>query len=75
MFMPTHNIYLVKQNGERVSVSITDCSTKQEVRQEAKELLEQYYDDKIEEYAKVQYVDKNDKVLYECTVEECLNEK
>lgn len=74
MFMPSHTIYLIKVNGERINVCMCDCSTKKEVRQEVKRLIQEYYDDKINEYIKAQYVDKNDNVLYECTIKECMEE-
>lgn len=75
MFLPSHSIYLVKKDGTRVNVSMSDCSTKKEVREEVKEIIENYYDDQIGNYAKAQYVDRNDNILYECSIEECLNEQ
>lgn len=69
MFMPTHTIWLLNENGEWENCSMTDCSTKEEVRQEVKELVEYY---KTRKYTKAQYRDKNDVVLYEVDIEECL---
>lgn len=76
MFLPSHTIYLVKEDGTKENVCICDCSTKKEVREEVKDLIN-YYSKTMDTsiYVKAQYVDKNDKVLYECTIEECLVEE
>ena len=76
MFLPSHAIYLVKKDGTKENVSMTDCSTKKEVREEVKDLIK-YYSKTMDTsiYVKAQYFDRNGSLLYECTVEECLNEK
>lgn len=71
MFMPTHSIWLLNENNEWENCSMTDCNTKSDVRQEVKELVE-YYKKK---FLKAQYRDKNGKVLYECSIEECMSEE
>ena len=74
MFLPSHTIYLIKVNGEKDNVCMCDLSTKKEVREEVKKLVEEYYDDQLENFIKAQYTDRNGKVLYECTIKECMEE-
>lgn len=70
--LPTHSIYFIKKDGTRENVEMADYSTKTEVREAVNELMNEYYNDKVEEFVKAQYVDKNDNILYECTIEECM---
>ena len=72
--LPTHTIYLIKKDGSRENVCMTDCSTKIEVRLEVRNLIQEYYNDKVEEFEKAEYVDKNNNVLYECSINECMEE-
>lgn len=74
MFLPTHWLYFIDNEGNEENVANTDCSTKQEVRDEAKYILLMYekQGDDITRYTRVQYRDRNDKVLYECSIKECI---
>ena len=42
MFLPTHWLYFIDNEGNEENVANTDCSTKQEVRDEAKYILLMY---------------------------------
>ena len=75
MFFPTHTIYLIKKDGSRENISMCDCSTKKEVREQVKEIVTNYCKQLAKECEKAQYVDKNDIVLYECTIQECMEEE
>ena len=69
--LPTHWIYLVKENGERENVMNGDCSTKSEVRDDVVRLLKDYSNTiDISIYKKAQYTDSNQNVLYEFDLEE-----
>lgn len=69
--LPTHWVYLVKENGERENVMNTDCSTKSEVRKEVADLLRYYAKSMdISIYKKAQYTDSKQKVLYEFDLED-----
>ena len=69
--LPTHYVYLIKENGERENVMNTDCSTKAEVRQEVADLLKYYAkSEDISVYKKAQYTDSSNRVLYEFDLED-----
>lgn len=70
--LPSHWIYLVKKDGTKENVANTDCSTKNEVRQEVKELFKYWGENcKKEDYATAQYVGRDQKtILYEFNLEE-----
>lgn len=73
--LPTHSIYLVKEDGTRENVSMSDCSTKREFRLEVKDLLEYYSKSQdVSVYKKAQYVGSGDNILYECSIEDCKKE-
>lgn len=68
--LPSHWIFLVKADGTRENVSNSDCSTKAEVRDEVKELLDMYGYNR-EEYVKAQYTSKDQQtILYEFELSE-----
>ena len=71
--LPTHTLYLVDKDGNEENVSMSDCSTKQEVRDEIKDIINMYAKHQdVSKYKSVRYKDKNDRVLYECSIEECM---
>jgi hypothetical protein len=66
--LPTHSIFLVKEDGSKENVMNTDCSTKSEVRNEVKYLFDKCgY--KKDNYTKVQY-GNNQKIFYEFNISE-----
>lgn len=68
--LPTHWIFLVKKDGTKENVSNTDCNTKQDVRDEVKDILNMSGYNK-EKYIKAQYVAKDKQtVLYEFSINE-----
>lgn len=72
MFLPTHWLFLIDNEGNEENVANVDCSTKQEVRDEVKDILlmyEKHMD--ISRYVRAEYRDRNDKVLYSCSISEC----
>ena len=66
--LPTHSIFLIKQDGSKENVMSTDCSTKSEVRNEVKDLFDKYGYNK-DNYTKAQY-GNNQKILYEFNINE-----
>lgn len=73
MFLPSHEILVVKDDGTKESIMCTDCSTKKEVRKEVEDYIlnlikhcKTYY----EEWSWFQYVDHDKNVLYEFSIEE-----
>ena len=75
MFLPTHSIWLVDKNGDASNCEMSDCSTKKAFRQEVKDLINYYAKNgDVSIYVKAQYR-SGDIVLYECTIEECMNEE
>ena len=69
--LPTHWVYLVKENGERENVMNTDCSTTSEVKKEVADLLRNYAKSTdISIYKKAQYTDSKHNVLYEFDLED-----
>lgn len=80
--LPSHQIKIVKDDGTEESISCTDCSTKKQVREEAGDLIVRAIEYQVkhrktdfENWKAVKYVsDKTGEVIYECTVEECLQE-
>ena len=69
--LPTHWIYLVKENGEKENVMNGDYSTKSEVRADVAKLLKDYSKNMdISIYKKAQYTDSKHNVLYEFDLED-----
>lgn len=69
--LPTHYVYLIKENGERENVMNADCSTKAEVRESVADLLKYYAkSEDISVYKKAQYTDSKNRVLYEFDLED-----
>ena len=68
--LPTHWLYLVKQDGSKENVMNTDCSTKKEVRDEVNYLFKKCGYNKSD-YIKAQYVSKDQEtILYEFNIDE-----
>lgn len=68
--LPSHWVFLVKNDGTKENVMHCDCSTKKEVREEVKTLFDQHgY--KRENYIKAQYTTMDEQtVLYEFDLNE-----
>lgn len=77
MFLPTHSIYVIDANGHRENIMMTDCATKQEVRAEVKSYIQMLIKNNktsYEDWTSIEYVDRNEKVLYACSIEECMED-
>ncbi len=71
--LPTHWLYLVDKDGNEENVANLDCNTKKEVREEVKDIICMYSKNTdTSKYIKAVYKDKNDKTLYEVSIEECM---
>lgn len=70
MFLPRHEILLVKEDGTKKSIMVTDCSTKKEVIEETKYYFKSNKSENYKEYASVQYVDSKENILDELKIEE-----
>lgn len=71
MFFPKHEILFVKKDGTKKSIMFTDCTTKEEVKEEVNYYLKLNNLEKeiCKEYVFIQYVDSNKEVLYEYLIE------
>ena len=74
MFLPSHYIYLVDKDGNASNCEASDCSTIKDFKEEVKDLIEYYskHED-VSKYIKAQYRNKDFKILYEVSIEECMN--
>lgn len=68
--LPSHWIFLIKADGTKENVCNCDCSTKKEVRDEVKDLLDEFGYNK-DKYVKAQYTSKDQQtILYEFDLNE-----
>lgn len=80
--LPSHQVRIIKDDGTRQSIMCTDCSTKQEVRKEAGEWIAKEIEFQtkrrrtdFENWKGIEYInDRTNEVLYECSIDDCLNE-
>ena len=70
MFLPRHEILLVKEDGTKKSIMCTDCSNKKEVIEETKYYFKLNKSENYKKYVSVQYVDAKGNVLAELKFEE-----
>lgn len=77
MFMPTHTLYVICKDGSRENIMMADFSTKKEIRKEVKsyiQMLIKHNKTSYENWVGIEYCDRNENVLYQCSMDEIMGE-
>lgn len=68
MFLPTHEILIIRKDGSKESIMMADCSLKNEIKEEAKEWFKDNKITNYENFLAIRYVDFSKKTIYECSI-------